>query len=453
MVKRTQIFFILIALFLAHPLRAQLEKGELVDGIAAVVGDEIVLESDIDETINMARQQGATVDDRCAVLENMMQGKLILFHAKKDTLITLPTKQIEAQTEARYNQLLASFPSEEELLKAYKFRTPYEMKTAITKISKEQYYQSEEYRNLTTGVDVTPSEVTAFYEEYQSQLPDVNDEVKLARIVIYPTLTEAHKQELIDKLKAIKKDIESGKTTFSREAMIYSEDPGSASNGGLIENAMKGQMVRPFEAAALNLQEGQISEPVKTEYGYHLIELVSRAGKRYSVRHILLKAVPNEEEIATAEKKLDKIRQNILDGKISFKEAALKYSDDELTKFNAGVMTNAEGRDNLEKLSLDAVDAYQIAGLHKGDITQAFEVDFGEDQSKKKAVEIIRINDVIPAHKLSLQSDYERVREIALNNKKNKVVGKWIESEIHNTFISLDKRYQDCDFKSNWLKK
>jgi len=453
MIKNFRILLLTTFLLSTFWANAQLQKGELVDGIAAVIGDEMVLESDINETIAAAQQQGTKIDDRCEVLENIMQGKLILFYAKKDTLIQDRSAAIKEDAESRYQQMLGAFPSEGEMLKAYQFRTAYEMKNAIEKVSSEQYYQQQEYGLLTQDVDVTPSEVSAFYETYKNQLPRVNDEVKLARIVLFPTLTDEHKQEIIDRLKKMKAEILSGETTFEREAMIYSEDPGSASNGGLFTNVVKGQMVRPFEAAALSLEEGEISDPVETEFGYHLIQLIKRAGKRYDVRHILLEAKPNDEEINTAKKKLDEIRQEILDGKISFKEAALRYSDDELTKFNSGIMTNMNGSDNLEKLNLDATDAYQIVGLHKGDITRAYDVDFGIDQRKRKAVQIISINDIIDAHTLDISTDYERVRDIALNNKKNETIGNWIKSKLNTTFISINDRYKDCTFNSNWNRQ
>jgi peptidyl-prolyl cis-trans isomerase SurA len=169
------------------------------------------------------------------------------------------------------------------------------------------------------------------------QLPQVKEEVTLAQIMMYPTLTEAHKQDLINRLKKIKQDILGGET-FESQARIYSEDEGSAANGGLYKNINKGQMVKPFEAAALNLQENEISDPIESEFGFHIIQLLKRSGKVYDARHILLKATPTDDEMKTAKAKLDSIRGLILEKKMTFKDAAFKFSDDKRTKFNAGII-------------------------------------------------------------------------------------------------------------------
>jgi len=443
--------FITFGIFLQIKGQVSIDKGLLVDGIVAVIGDEIVLESDIEEHMNMAMQQGIKVDDKCRVVEDIVHNKLLLFHAKKDTLIQDRSKELKENAENRYQQLLSSFPSEKDMLKAYKFRSAYELKSTIEKISSDQYYQGEKYRMVTKGVDVTPSEVSSFYQVHKEQLPHIYDEVKLNKIVIYPKLTESHKQEIIDKLKSIKSAILSGESSFENQAIIYSEDPGSSSNGGLMVNVSKGMMVKAFEATALNLEEGEISDPVETEYGYHIIKLEKKAGKRYDVRHILISATPNEKEIATTKEEMIKIKAQITEGKISFREAALKYSDDKYTKFNAGVMTGENGSDSIEKTKLNPIDAYQIAGLEKGEITDPYENE--EEHNKRKIVTIIQITDIIPAHSLNIDTDYERIRTIALNQKKNEVVEKWIKSKLPDTFISISKRYDKCDFKTDWTLK
>ncbi|NAW50938.1 peptidylprolyl isomerase [Elizabethkingia argentiflava] len=454
MFKNFRFFFILSTLILALSgglLKAQIHPGQLADGIAAVIGNEIVLESDIEEYVNMAKQQGtANIGDRCEILENIIHNKLLLFYAKKDTLIRNVNKELKADADSRYQQMLSGFSSEKDMLKAYRFRTAYELKAAIEKLSSDQYYQGEKYKLITKGVDITPSEVSAFYAQYKSQLPEVNEEVKLSRIMMYPKLTDNRKQEIIQKLKNIKADILKG-ASFEDQARIYSDDPGSAAYGGLITKVSKGMMVKPFEATALNLQEGEISDPVETEYGFHIIQLVRKAGKIYDVRHILIANTPNAQEIASAKGELTKIKSQIQAGKISFKEAALKYSDDKTTKFNAGVMTGSDGSDNLEKTKLDPIDAYQIAGLNKGEITDPYEM--GEAQNKKKAIALIQVDDIIPAHTLSIDTDYERIKAIALNQKKNDVVDRWVISKLPDTFISINNRYKHCQFKTDWKRK
>lgn len=448
MIKNIKQVFLLGVCFLSYQMNAQLQKGQLVDGIAAVIGDEIVLESDIVEQANYAKQQGMDAMNKCEFVESLLNNKLLIYHAKKDTLIPNKTKEIREGVAQKYEQILSQFPSEKVMLEAYRFKTAYDMKNTIEKIDSDGYYGQSKYARITEKTDVTPNEVTDFYNAYKFQLPEVKEEVVLAQIVMYPKLTETHKNEIIEKLKKIRQDILNGES-FELQARIYSEDEGSASNGGLYQNISRGKMVKPFEAAALNLEEGEISEPIETEYGYHIIQLVKKKGKLYDARHILIKTVPNAEEITMAKKELEEIKQKISEGKLTFKEAAFKYSDDKHTKFNAGIITGNDGATKIEKIGLSANISYQIAGYNKGDITEVFE----DELNRRKTVSLLKIEDIIPAHQLDLATDYERVKKLALNNKKNQIVEKWVSEVLPETFISVDKRYHDCSFKAKWNKK
>ena len=426
---------------------AQVKKGDLVDGISAVVGDEIVLESDILEQQNYAIQQGAAQTNKCEFMEQILSNKLLIYKAKKDTLIQDRTAAIRAQAGDKYNQILSQFPSERAMLDAYKFRSSDEMKNVIEKMDVDNYYGQAKYALITDKVNITPNEVTDFYNAFKYQLPQVKDEVVLSKIVMFPKLTDAHKQEIIDKLKKIKQDILNGET-FENKARIYSDDPGSAANGGLYTNIGRGKMVKIFEATALNLQEGEISDPVESEFGFHIIQLVKKSGKLYDARHILLKAEPNAEEIATAKAEMEQIRKDILEGKTTFKDAAYKHSDDKNTKFNAGVIPAEDGSDRQEKINLPATVAYQIAGVNKGDLTEVFM----DELNQKKAVVLMKVNDIIPEHSLDIATDFERIKSFALDKKKRETLEKWVKENLADTFISLDNRYKDCQFKTDWNK-
>lgn len=426
---------------------AQVKKGDLVDGISAVVGDEIVLESDILEQQNYAIQQGAAQTNKCEFMEQILSNKLLIYKAKKDTLIQDRTAAIRAQAGDKYNQILSQFPSERAMLDSYKFRSSYELKNVIEKMDIDNYYGQSKYALITDKVNITPNEVTDFYNAFKYQLPQVKDEVVLSKIVMFPKLTDAHKQEIIDKLKKIKQDILNGET-FENKARIYSDDPGSAANGGLYTNIGRGKMVKIFEATALNLQEGEISDPVESEFGFHIIQLVKKSGKLYDARHILLKAEPNAEEIATAKSEMEQIRKDILEGKTTFKDAAYKHSDDKNTKFNAGVIPAEDGSDRQEKINLPATVAYQIAGVNKGDLTEVFM----DELNQKKAVVLMKVNDIIPEHSLDIATDFERIKSFALDKKKRETLEKWVKENLADTFISLDNRYKDCQFKTDWNK-
>ena len=449
MIKNMKYLFALsfLVTLISFNANAQVKKGDLVDGISAVVGDEIVLESDILEQQNYAIQQGAAQTNKCEFMEQILSNKLLIYKAKKDTLIQDRTAAIRAQAGDKYNQILSQFPSERAMLDSYKFRSSYEMKNIIEKMDIDNYYAQSKYALITDKVNITPNEVTDFYNAFKYQLPQVKDEVVLSKIVMFPKLTDAHKQEIIDKLKKIKQDILNGET-FENKARIYSDDPGSAANGGLYTNIGRGKMVKIFEATALNLQEGEISDPVESEFGFHIIQLVKKSGKLYDARHILLKAEPNAEEIATAKAEMEQIRKDILEGKTTFKDAAYKHSDDKNTKFNAGVIPAEDGSDRQEKINLPATVAYQIAGLNKGDLTEVFM----DELNQKKAVVLMKVNDIIPEHSLDIATDFERIKSFALNKKKNEVLEKWVKENLADTFISLDNRYKDCQFKTDWNK-
>ena len=436
-----------LASFISFNTNAQIKKGDLVDGISAVVGDEIVIESEIQEQLNYAAQQGAANTDKCEFMEQILSNKLLIYKAKKDTLIPDRTAAIREQAADKYNQILGQFPSERAMLDAYKFRSSYEMKNVIEKMDIDNYYGQAKYASVTEKVNITPNEVTDFYNAYKYQLPQVKDEVVLAKIAMFPKLTDAHKQEIIDKLKKIKQDILNG-TSFESQARIYSDDPGSAANGGLYTNINRGKMVKIFEATALNLQEGEISDPVESDFGFHIIQLVKKSGKMYDARHILLKAEPNAEEIAAAKQEMEKIKQDILSGKTTFKEAAYKHSDDKNTKFNGGLVAGEDGSDRQEKINLSANVAYQIAGVNKGDLTEVFM----DEMNQKKVVVLMKVNDIIPEHALDIATDFERIKSIALNRKKGELLDKWVKENLPNTFISIDNRYKDCQFKVDWNK-
>lgn len=437
----------LFGLFGSKMNAQQLKPGDLIDGIAVVVGDEIILESDIEDQANYAKQQGGAIPDKCEFVESIVSNKLLIYEAKRDTLIENRSAAIKENANQKYTQILGQFPDEKTMLTTYKFRTSYEMKNAIEKIDADNYYGQMKYGRITEKADVTPNEVTDFFTMYQTQLPEVKDEVTLSHISMYPKLTDAHKEEIKARLNKIKQDILGGET-FESQARIYSDDPGSASNGGLYKNIARGKMVKPFEAAALNLQEGEMSDPVESDFGYHLIQLVKRSGKQYDARHILLKAEPNAAEIASAKKELDSIRTLIKDGNLTFKEASFRFSDDKRTKFNGGVITAEDGSDRLEKLNLPPVTSYQIAGLNKGDITDVFE----DKEGDRKTVTIVKVDDVIAAHQLDISTDYDRIKQLALNKKKNEMVEKWVKEKLPNIFISINDRYKDCVFKTDWRK-
>lgn len=418
-----------------------------IDGVAAVVGDEIILNSDVERDYIQALAQGFEIENRCDFMENILVEKLLLTKAKEDTLINITNDQVDRQVDATVQRFLMQ-GSEDEILTYFGFNTMPEFKQELRGIMRDQAYISEKQEMISRGLDATPEEVRLFYEQYHSELPEIPEEVSLSHIVIYPEISEENEQKVIDALKMHKKDIEEG-SSFATKAILYSDDPGSSSNGGLITNVKRGQMVPEFDAVVFNLQEGQISEPFKTDFGYHIAMLEKRRGQELDVRHILMQLKPTAEEIELSKRKLDSIMIEVEKGEMTFKEAAFQFSVDKYTKFNGGRMMDAQtGEDKIEKSRLPANLLAELSRLNDGDISTAFEDEF----NRQKVIRVIKLEETIPAHKINMETDYARLKNLTISTKRQETVMKYVEEQISDTFININDEYADCEFRLDWKK-
>ncbi len=418
-----------------------------IDGVAAVVGDEIILNSDVERDYIQALAQGFEIENRCDFMENILVEKLLLTKAKEDTLINITNDQVDRQVDATVQRFLMQ-GSEDEILTYFGFNTMPEFKQELRGIMRDQAYISEKQEMISRGLDATPEEVRLFYEQYHSELPEIPEEVSLSHIVIYPEISEENEQKVIDALKMHKKDIEEG-SSFATKAILYSDDPGSSSNGGLITNVKRGQMVPEFDAVVFNLQEGQISEPFKTDFGYHIAMLEKRRGQELDVRHILMQLKPTAEEIELSKRKLDSIMIEVEKGDMTFKEAAFQFSVDKYTKFNGGRMMDAQtGEDKIEKSRLPANLLAELSRLNDGDISTAFEDEF----NRQKVIRVIKLEETIPAHKINMETDYARLKNLTISTKRQETVMKYVEEQISDTFININDEYADCEFRLDWKK-
>lgn len=418
-----------------------------IDGVAAVVGDEIILNSDVERDYIQALAQGFEIENRCDFMENILVEKLLLTKAKEDTLINITNDQVDRRVDATVQRFLMQ-GSEDEILTYFGFNTMPEFKQELRGIMRDQAYISEKQEMISRGLDATPEEVRLFYEQYHSELPEIPEEVSLSHIVIYPEISEENEQKVIDALKMHKKDIEEG-SSFATKAILYSDDPGSSSNGGLITNVKRGQMVPEFDAVVFNLQEGQISEPFKTDFGYHIAMLEKRRGQELDVRHILMQLKPTPEEIELSKRKLDSIMIEVEKGNMTFKEAAFQFSVDKYTKFNGGRMMDAQtGEDKIEKSRLPANLLAELSRLNDGDISTAFEDEF----NRQKVIRVIKLEETIPAHKINMETDYARLKNLTISTKRQEKVMEYVEEQILDTFININDEYADCEFRLDWKK-
>lgn len=438
---------ILYSLFTLLPILGYAQDKK-IDGVAAVIGNEVVLESDIQRDYMLAQQQGAEVPDQCSFVSNILVQKMVLTHAKQDTLVSVSTER----TKARAASILEDFKSrgsEEEILAVYGVRTMAELQNELEIIVSENQLIQAKRELIEDNTDASPEDVKNFFNQYKDELPKINEEVELSHIVMYPVITPEHKQEIIDQLNGIKKEIQEG-ASFSTKAILYSEDPGSSNNGGLYQNIRRGTFVPEFDAVAFNLEEGEISDPVESKFGFHLIQLDKRLGQAIDVRHILIVPKPTEEEMRVAHNLMDSIKTQISEGKMTFKEAALKYSEDKYTRYNGGKLTNPQsGENRFERSKLPMKQVYAIAGLESGEIADPFETEF----ENRKALELLKLDLVVPAHKISLETDYTRVQNMAVQQKQQEKLFDWIDDQLADTFIKIHDDYQHCEFEFNWLKK
>lgn len=439
----------LLTAITANAQPAQNPEGQIrIDGVAGVVGDEIILDSDIERDFVTAQAQGYQVEDHCEFFENILIDKLLLTKAKEDTLIQVTNDQIDRQVNGTIQRFLTQ-GSEQEILDYFGYTTLVEFKQDLRGIMRDQAYAQEKQDLITKGLDATPEEVRQFYEKYESELPDVPEEVTLNHIVMYPEISPENEQKVIDELLVFKEEIEDG-ASFATKAILYSDDPGSATNGGLITAVKRGQMVPEFDAVVFNLEEGEISEPFKTEFGYHIAQLEKRRGQELDVRHILIRLKPTPDELAQSKATLDSIILEIDKGDMTFKEAVYKFSVDKYTKYNGGRMTDPRtGEDRMEKSTLPSKILLALSGLNDGEISAVYEDDF----NGQTALFAIKLEETIPNHKINMETDYSRLKNLTLNTKRQETVMEWVKLNINDTFINISGDYSECQFKMNWRKQ
>jgi peptidyl-prolyl cis-trans isomerase SurA len=301
------------------------------------------------------------------------------------------------------------------------------------------------------AVEVTPEEVRTFFKTIPtSELPVFGSEMEVSQIVVMPKISDDEKQKVINKLKEFKKEVQDGASFYSK-AVLYSQDPGSRSSGGFYKMTRKTPFVKEFKDVAFSLNEGEISEPFETDFGFHIIFVEKIRGQEVDLRHILLIPKVTDESLKEAKEKITLIKKRIEDKEITFAEAARTMSDEKETRANGGALINPKTQDSRFELTKMDPELYsQVSSLKEGQISNSF-VD--EDQSGKKKYKIITVTNRINEHTADYAKDYIKIKNLALKEKQIKQVGKWFDEKIKETFIKINGEYQDCIFTNNWLKK
>ncbi|WP_411767974.1 peptidylprolyl isomerase [Winogradskyella sp. A3E31] len=426
------------------------------DGVAAVVGDFIVLDSDLDRRIDQITAQGGNLDgvSRCELFGSILEEKLYAHQAIQDSIIVNELQirnQIEQQIEAFLAQ--SNGGSMNDLLELYKKESEEELREEMFEINKNGSLARQMQQKIIADLEITPEEVREFYNELKEDgLPTFGTELQVSQIVIIPEVTEEAKQKAIDQLKGFKDDIENNGASFTSKVLVYSDDSGSKRTGGkMILNRKQPRMVKEFRDVAFSLQEGEISEPFETDFGYHIILLEKIRGQEYEVRHILIRPDITQEAIQAAKDEIDKVRESIVNGDIEFAAAAREFSDEKETKFEGGKLTNPITQDfNFELTKMEPEVYAQIQNLKDGEISEVLQ---DEDRINRIKFKIITVSDRIDEHEANFSRDYLKIKNLALQDKQFQEVAKWQKTTIEDTYIKINGEYRDCDFTSNWLKK
>ena len=439
---------ILIIAILGANLSMAQEK-HVVDGIAAVVGKSVILNSDIDKGIMQYKAQGVSISDGmdCQIFEDLMVEKLLVHQAVVDS-VEVSNDEVTRSVEQRLQMLIQRVGSIEELEKFYN-KTEEELKDEMFDILKDQLMAQRMQQEIIMDVDVTPEEVRTFFNNIPKEdLPQFGTEVVLAHIVKKPILSKETKDATIEKLNDIRTDILENGSSFKTKAILYSEDPGSSGKGGAYYGVKKGQFVKPFEEAAFNLQEGEISQPFETEFGFHIVQLIKRKGEQLDLRHILIKPIIRPEDLQETQATLDSIRSKIVQEEITFSEGAKEFSDDETTKFNDGMMINPrtqEGHFELNQLDKDIY--FKVEGLEVGDIS---DVIYRETERGEKEFVIVTLLERIAPHTADFSKDYQKIKQMALAEKTSKVSDQWIKDHVSKAYIRIGKKFDRCEFDNPW---
>ncbi|QXP61766.1 peptidylprolyl isomerase [Olleya sp. HaHaR_3_96] len=426
-----------------------------VDGVAAVVGDYIVLDSDIDKMILQLKAQGASLEgvSNCQLFGKLLEDKLYAHHAIQDSIV-VNDAEISSYVDQQVEQFLQQTNGNmDELLKFYKKDSEASFREEMFEINKSNKLASEMKNKIIDEIEVTPEEVRQFFNKIpKEERPRFGTELKVAQIIIEPKVNDVEKQRVIDQLKEFKREIEEDGKSFRSRAAFYSDDPGTKKSGGKLPpmNRSNPRMVKEFRDVAFSLQEGEISDPFETDFGYHIIYLEKIRGQEYDVSHILLVPEISDEEVLEAKARIEKIRDEINKGDYTFAEAAKEFSDEVQTKYQGGQLINPQTQDyNFELTKMDPELYGQLQGLENNTISDVLT---DSDRQGNLKFKLVTVTDRIDEHDADYSRDYLKIKELALNEKQYEAIGKWQNEKITDTYIKISESHRDCEFSSNWLK-
>ena len=428
-----------------------------VDGVAVVVGKNIVLDSDIEKfkkEIELRSEGKITIAD-CEMLEEIMLQKLMAHHAVIDSIVVS-----DDQVTARVEETIASFSQQlggdmNKVVEYYGFNDEEDLRKELSQINRDQFLIQGERESITAEIDVTPDEVRTYFNSLKKEdnLPEIGAEIELSQIVINAKPTEEEIQRVIAKLNQIKEDIING-SSMNMKAILNSDDPSVADNGGFFSLNRQSGFDKAFKEVSFSLEEGQISEPFESDFGYHIIKVEKIKGQQVDVRHILIQPEVDSDKLTEVKTILEKVVKEIKDSTITFEEAVLKYSQDKHTKFNKGVIINngreGSGGSNFELTRMDPTLYSRVANLKAGGITEPY---FDETREGEKSFRILLLKSKTETHTASYVDDYVKIQAFALIKKQEEAIEDWADEKIEDTYIKINEDHKYCTFDRNWKKE
>ncbi|WP_407647448.1 peptidylprolyl isomerase [Flavobacterium azooxidireducens] len=429
-------------------------KRKKIDGIIATVGEYIILDSDIDMEYIELSSQGISVENvsRCELLGKLMEERLYAHQALQDSTIVVKDSEINNMMEERVGYMLSQIGSMEKMLKFYNKKNEEDFRSFFFDVLKQNKLSSEMRNKVVDEVEITPEEVRTFFKKIPKEdLPTFGAEMEVSEIVIEPKISKEEKQKVIDKLNEIRDDVLNNRASFTTRAVLYSEDPGSRSIGGFIKMNRKTQFVKEFKETAFSLNEGEISKPFETEYGFHIILVEKIRGQEVDLRHILIAPKVSDDALREAKEKAQLVRKRIMDGELSFADAARSLSDEKETKANGGVLLNPKTMDSkFELTKMDPTLYGYVSNLKDNEVSVPI---LDEDHRKMKKYKLLMVTNRIDSHTADYAIDYTKIKDLALKEKQFDAIGKWANEKIMETYIKINGEYRNCEFMNNWLKK
>lgn len=431
-------------------------QSGIIDKIIGQVGEEIIMLSDIQKSKLQLIQEGEEVDDKmdAAILEELLYQKLLINQAKIDS-IEVTTDRVNADMEQRIRYFESQIGGRDELEKFYG-KSIAQIKAEFFNTIKERMLAEQMEAKITENLVITPNDISIFFNSLpKDSIPYINSKITVAQIVLFPEITEDDKIRALKKLESIRQDVIDEKMGFGTAALRYSEDPGSRIQEGDLGWQTKGTMVPEFEAAAFDLDKNGISPVFETQFGFHFLQLLERKGDNYHVRHILLSTKATENSIDVSASKLEKIYQDVIKKNMTFEESASKFSMDEASKNNGGKIVNPYTNSfqwDINNVNEIDPQLYRIInGLSAGRVSG---LSLYENQREQKVgVRIVKLIEKTAPHIANLNDDYQLIQNACSEQKKQEIINRWIKSKIKSSYIRLDEKYLNSQFKYNWNKK